>query len=277
MTTRTTSEFNADILLQGDIPIVTSDFHSSENARLALRNAMGGAHEQEHCEHYSNTLPLRVMGCWQYEMIAGYREDWLAGMGVRGVRAGERAGNAARNAHAYFGGNVSVARERVIAQMLVDGRSTEFRIGDPRFAALQETFDDTTLLVQRTLVTVTINDELPRMLRPNESIKFDAPATLNFTNFVTTDTSGTLLNFALPEGFSLGVVAVYRAFHPPNRNQANPTPTEVTKPVAVNTDDNLIVSTLSAAINDTAPEAGESRREFVGLRATITATPTETE
>ena len=278
MTTRTHTQFTAAVAI-GQAVLFIADFHASENARHALRDAIGGQHEAAHCEHYSNTLSggRRILGCFQRDALDAYAVRWVAGHGPDHFAgsAGFSAERVAADALNFFGGAFPITREQQISQVIVDS------INDPdgatlneRFVALQETFDDTTLLVQRTLVTLTINDELPRMLRPNESIKFDAPATLNLTNFVTIETSGTLLNFAIPEGYQLAVHAVYNAYRTPNRNQPSPTPTEVTKPVVVNTDNNLIVGTLSAALNDTAPEARESRREFVGLRATITATPT---
>ena len=151
------------------IPTFVPDFHASENARHALRNAMGTAHEQEHCEHYSNTLTAgrRVMGCWHRDIFNALADDWAANrLNIQGPQSMELTVDAVRRAAVHFGGNLSIARERAISRMLVEQRGTRFLPDDRRLIALAATFDDVSLLVERAVITLTIGDELPRMLRP---------------------------------------------------------------------------------------------------------------
>ena len=226
MTTRTHAQFLAAGVIV-EIPTFIPDFHASENARFGLRDAMGTAHEREHCEHYSNTFAhgRRVLGCWQRDMFTAMADDWVAdGASLNGTSAINRAAHSSAEAGKYFGGGLSLAREQAISKMLVAGRKSYFQENDPRFVALAETFDDVSLLVERALVTITIGDELPRMLRPNETINFDAGDSImvRLSETIATDSTGDFITLTVDDSYTLTWKLRVRSPDIPSRNGVTP-------------------------------------------------------
>ena len=233
------------------------------------------------CANYSRTLVDRLAGCLEQHIIDQFREDWLAGIPSveSGGHARQKAGWLVGHAIRVFGVSVSLAREAQIIKAMIDNRipGHYYTVDtDARTAAYQlviETFDDTTLLIHRGVVVVKIDDDPNRMMRTGDSVKFDAPAVLNCTNFQPTDTTGVILDFDIPIGYQLALEAVYNAYTTPGRNEQNVAPTEVTTPVSADASNNLTLETYYAATNALTPAAGEARREFTGIRARITALP----
>ena len=226
MTTRTHSEFMAS-WLTNEVPTFFGEFHASENARHSLRDSMGTEHEAEHCEHYSNTFAhgLRATGCWNRELMYAFADDYVRdGTRFPSYQFVNYVTNPVAFALTYFGGNHSIKREQQIAAMLVAGRATPFVSNDPRFIALAETFDDVSLLVERALVTITIGDELPRMLRPNETINFDAGDSimLKLTDTIATDTTGNFVTLTVDDSYTLTWGLRVKSPDVPARNGVTP-------------------------------------------------------
>ena len=63
-----------------DGPSFLSHFNDSESARLAVARAMGTEHETDHLTHYSNTLGLRPLGCFERDILAELLKRHLAGI-----------------------------------------------------------------------------------------------------------------------------------------------------------------------------------------------------
>ena len=275
MTTRTVLDFNISLRMWlSDNHTYAPQFWQSESARHDLEDDPS---HTGRCQVYSDTLLMRFAGCLEQALVDKYREDWLAGgENINGNRAIVQATQLIHDAIEFFGESFSLSREATIIPKVVENRyqvqNADKATRHASYQALKDTFDDVTLLVQRSVVTVKIDDEPPRMIRPGGTVNLDAPAVLNITAITTTDTSGVLLNFAIPEGFQISGLAVYNAYSTPLPNApGSQAPTEVTVPIAVNSDDNVIISTHTTAVNAAnTPGAGETRREFVGLRFNIT-------
>ena len=206
MAKRTAEQFNAGL---GRLYYATR-FTVSESARHIFEDDR--AHDGK-CENYSRTLTDRLAGCLEQQIIDKFREDWVGGVNsVENIyHARQKASWLVGHALRVFGTSVSLTREQTILKAVIDNRipghyyveDTDARTA--AYRAVIATFDDVTLLVERSVVTVTISDELPRQMRAGDVVKFDAGERImvRITEAIPTDTTGNFISLTVGDEFTL--------------------------------------------------------------------------
>ena len=191
----------------GDFQSHRADFHSSESHRFHLRDNVGTELEDIHCDAYSETLPFRAVGCWETALYDVIKTAWFDGDNVlpgAGVPLSQQAA-------VRFGEQVSITKENVIKQLLIDTVLLSSSERQTKWAEFEATLDDITISGGAGRITGIIGTELPRHIFSADSVKFDAPDGIKLENFLPSDSSGNAFTLVIPVNWKATVSMVSEA------------------------------------------------------------------
>ena len=156
---------------------------------------MGTDTEQAHCEVYTAGKKLRPIGCWETNVVLERLRLYLAGDEDVTIPDVGGVNYACGKIYAEFGGNMTLARERIINDYLVQNPVRMIPEADAIITELRELLEDAVLENPHSRFTVQVGNDVPEMLAAGESITFPQPAQGDTTeilisNFISAESTG---------------------------------------------------------------------------------------
>ena len=216
-----TSEYFWGGLARGraDLGSYAADFNASESARLALKQVMGTDAETEHCEHYTHTTKWRVIGCWESNMNNEIHKRWINEEDIN--RSSDTIFGIAADAYIRFGGNISLGKERIINNYLVDnilritgGRNFRGVVPTVILDEIAELLDDATISNPSSRFAIEVEGEVPVMLTPGEEFTLNQPdegetVDVFIKSFISAESTGVAWRWDLNDGIEISNSAWY--------------------------------------------------------------------